>query len=520
MKDKLNIIFKPYLLILLGLTIGYTFLHWLLVIRLGLFQLKESVTHFAIPTALAAVAAWIYLRRRFSILSLSASGRSNLKDLYCMLTWIFLTVPVIIAQDYVSAATGKLTALNTIGEISRVPFTKYYALKSSYIGKKVVGIHAAFSVSGRQDDNYHMQLFVVVPVLESEKDTSSKEPAAWLGVMYNKTISNRLDHEKKEAIYQEFVSESQQDFEKKDLSAFIYLKRMGADDFEEGYIKAIKSNPVYKPNGIVLTGVNKPFAERNGNKLLWLVGAVLAGIVLMLGLLATSAVDERQRDRVVAGRPDRAAQKEMQELLFFVKPREGYFVTPILIYVNVGVFLLMVLCGLGFANFTAEDLLSWGANYGPLTKNGEWWRLLISTFLHAGVMHLLANMIGLLFIGVFLEPKLGRIRYLIVYLLTAVISAVTSLWWHDEVVSVGASGAVFGLYGVFVALLITKVYPPEIAKTALVSTLVFIAYNLIMGMTGDIDNAAHIGGLISGFVIGLILYLKLKQEVSKRTDAI
>ncbi|SFN18820.1 Membrane associated serine protease, rhomboid family [Chitinophaga sp. YR627] len=520
MKDKLNIIFKPYLVILLGLTIGYTFLHWLLVIRLGLLQLKEGVTHFGIPAGLTAVAAWIYLRGKFSILSLSSSGRSNLKDLYCMLTWLFLAMPVIIAQYYISTATGKLTQLNTIGEINKVPLTKYYALKTSYIGKKVVGIHPAFSVSGRQDVNYSMQLFVVVPILESEKDTSSKEPAAWLGIRYNKTISNRLDNNEKETKYQEFVSESEVDFEKKDLSAFVYLERMGTDNFEEGYINAIKSNPVYKPNGVVLRGVNKPFAERNGQTLLWLIIAALIGAVSMFGLLAISVLDERQRDRVIAGRPDRAAQREMKELLYFVKPRDGYFVTPILIYVNVGVSLLMMLSGLGFANFTAEDLLKWGANYGPLTKNGEWWRLLISTFLHAGIMHLFANMIGLLFIGVFLEPKLGRIRYLIVYLLTAVISAITSLWWHDEVVSVGASGAVFGLYGVFVALLITKVYPPEIAKTALVSTLVFIGYNLIMGMTGDIDNAAHIGGLVSGFVIGLILYLKLKQEVSKRTDAI
>lgn len=90
--------------------------------------------------------------------------------------------------------------------------------------------------------------------------------------------------------------------------------------------------------------------------------------------------------------------------------------------------------------------------------------------------------------------------------------------WRDVGVSVGASGAVFGLYGVFVAPLITKVYPPEIARTALVSTLVFIAYNLIMGMTGDIDNAAHIGGWLSGFVIGLILYPTLKQAVNKHTD--
>ncbi|ACU60160.1 hypothetical protein Cpin_2678 [Chitinophaga pinensis DSM 2588] len=66
-ESKLHIIFKPYLLLLIGLTTGYTFLHWLLIIRLELFQLKEGVTHFAIRAGLAAIAAWIYLRGRFSI---------------------------------------------------------------------------------------------------------------------------------------------------------------------------------------------------------------------------------------------------------------------------------------------------------------------------------------------------------------------------------------------------------------------------------------------------------------------
>jgi membrane associated rhomboid family serine protease len=217
-------------------------------------------------------------------------------------------------------------------------------------------------------------------------------------------------------------------------------------------------------------------------------------------------IDEQHINRINEGKPDKEAQEELPDFIDIFKPKEGYFITPILIFANVGIYTLMAIIGLGFLSFKGQDLLHWGANYGPLTKNGEWWRLITSTFLHGGLMHLLANMYGLVFVGIFLEPLLGKVKYIIVYLLAGIIASISSILWYEETVSVGASGAIFGLYGVFLALLLTKVYPPDFAKSFLISTAIFIGFNLLMGLTGGIDNAAHIGGLISGFIFGLILY--------------
>jgi membrane associated rhomboid family serine protease len=172
----------------------------------------------------------------------------------------------------------------------------------------------------------------------------------------------------------------------------------------------------------------------------------------------------------------------------------------------------MVFAGLGFMSFHGADLLDWGANFRPSTTNGEWWRLVSSIFLHGGIIHLFANMVGLLFVGIWLEPVLGRTKYLSAYLLTGICASCASLWWYDATVSVGASGAIFGLYGLFLALLLTRVFPADFGKAFLTSTLIFIGYNLLMGFSGGIDNAAHIGGLLSGFLIGLILYPSLKKE--------
>ena len=203
----------------------------------------------------------------------------------------------------------------------------------------------------------------------------------------------------------------------------------------------------------------------------------------------------------------------MKEALSFFLPREGFYITPIIMDLNILIFIIMVFSGLGFISFKPVDLLTWGANFKPLTTNGEWWRMLTSTFLHGGLMHLLANMYGLLFVGIFLEPLLGKAKYAIIYLTTGIFASMASLYFHEPSVSIGASGAIFGLYGVFLALLLTKVFPKDFSKTFLTSTLIFIGYNLLMGFAGaGIDNAAHIGGLVSGFIVGLILYPKLKRQ--------
>jgi rhomboid protease GluP len=517
MKDRLNIIFKPFVLTLIFLTVGYTLIHWTLFIELNLFSLKEIITNFGIPIVLTGLAAWFFLRPKFKVLNLEAK-RGNWRDFYSFIAWIALTIPMIIAQEYIVTATGKLTELNSIKEINNSEPTKYYSLKTHYIDKRTIGIHSAFDVSGKHNDNFNMHIYVAMPIFESENDTLTNEPLGWLGVEYYKSISNRLEQNEKEEKYQAFANESQKDFDNKNVSAFVYLDRIGNSDDKDGYIEAIKKNTNYKPNETILVGVNEPFEARNGKKLQWIFGSALIGSLVWLIMILIPKVDQTQLERIKAGKPDRVAQKEMQEFIDFLKPKEGYFITPIIIYINIGIFLLMTIMGLGFISFKGQDLLNWGANFKPLTTDGQWWRLLTSTFLHGGLMHLLANMYGLLFVGIFLEPLLGKSKYALAYLTTGILASVASIWWYDATVSVGASGAIFGLYGVFLALLLTKIFPPDFAKSFLISTAIFVGFNLLMGLTGGIDNAAHIGGLLSGFVIGLILYPTLKRQTETEND--
>jgi membrane associated rhomboid family serine protease len=184
-----------------------------------------------------------------------------------------------------------------------------------------------------------------------------------------------------------------------------------------------------------------------------------------------------------------------------------------IIAVNVLLFLLMVVSGVSIFQPTVEDLLRWGGNFPPYTLGGEWWRLLTNIFVHIGIIHLLFNMYALLYVGIFLEPMMGKARYVTAYLSTGIFASLASAWWHnDHTVSAGASGAIFGLYGVFIALLTTSLIPKSVRKGLFQSMGIFVAYNLIYGMRSGVDNAAHVGGLVSGMMIGYVLYFTLRKE--------
>lgn len=204
--------------------------------------------------------------------------------------------------------------------------------------------------------------------------------------------------------------------------------------------------------------------------------------------------------------------EKISDFFSVFKPVEGYFITPILINTNILVFLIMVMFGVDFISPTTDQLLFWGANFRPITLEGEYWRLLTNCFLHIGVFHLLMNMFALMYIGILLEPHLGKIRFLSAYLLAGILASVTSLWWHDLTVSAGASGAIFGMYGVFLIMLTTDIFEENSRKALLPSIVVFVGYNLINGLNGAIDNAAHIGGLIAGAIIGYAYVFNLSEE--------
>ena len=148
---------------------------------------------------------------------------------------------------------------------------------------------------------------------------------------------------------------------------------------------------------------------------------------------------------------DEKANASLRSLLTI---RKGNIATPLLTYINVALFVIMAICGVSLIAPTGISIIKWGADFGPLTLTGDWWRTVTCNFIHIGVIHILMNMYALLYIGVFLEQLIGGRRLISAYLLTGLFSALASLTIHPEIISAGASGSIFGLYGIFLSYLI------------------------------------------------------------------
>lgn len=194
-------------------------------------------------------------------------------------------------------------------------------------------------------------------------------------------------------------------------------------------------------------------------------------------------------------------------------------VTPILVLLNVGVFVAMAVAGAAPWNPTVDTLLAWGADHGPTTFGGEWWRLFTAAFLHSGLPHLAFNMLCLYGAGVLAERMLGGAGFLLTYLASALAGSLASVAWSPTAVSVGASGAVFGLFGANFAATLRAgdTIPPPMLRGLQVNTAKLLALNFAIGFfSPNVDVAAHVGGLICGFVAGFVLGHPLRRDAARR----
>jgi len=247
------------------------------------------------------------------------------------------------------------------------------------------------------------------------------------------------------------------------------------------------------------------------------------------GFIAVFAADETDAAAIAALLPKTVTtqfEQEQRELGEFeavlARTTPRAYVTPALIAINIVVFVAMLAGGVSLLQPDGEAHIEWGSNFGPLTTDRQWWRLLSSMFLHFGLMHLAFNMAGLYDGGVLTERLYGHGRFVILYVTAGLAGGVASLLWHPVVNSAGASGAIFGVYGALLAFVFKpgNRVPRAVIRQLGLSTAAFVLYSLSQGMSREgIDNAAHLGGLAGGFLMGLLLARPVEAERRTGTDA-
>ena len=246
-------------------------------------------------------------------------------------------------------------------------------------------------------------------------------------------------------------------------------------------------------------------------------------VAVVIAHRATTPQERQRIARVVrqimqdALRVATAHYREVQPLHTMLRARTPFApFTPLIVAVNVVMFVMIFIAQVLLGDPDAP--IAWGGNYGPLTANGDWWRLITALFVHSNMFHLLANLIGLLPPAFILERLVGSVGFAVIYLVAGVFAGLFGLSASPLDVSAGASGAVAGVQGLMLATCLWRLtHPSELAipligfKYLAASAGVFMVYTMAFG---------DAGGAIVGLLIGLLLGLVVAKGVNEgRTPA-
>lgn len=210
-------------------------------------------------------------------------------------------------------------------------------------------------------------------------------------------------------------------------------------------------------------------------------------------------------------------KNKIKNVFYLFIPRKGYVATPIFIYLTLIYYFIYFLIN----SFAKHPEAYYGtqqlsgiirdfftlifSNNRSLVLQGQYWRLFTYQFVHIYFLHIFFNIYSLVYLGLMIEHKLGTKRFAFIYLFSGFCGGLTSIMMHEVGFSMGASGSIMGLYGAFLALLASRTFEKNAAKALLISTGIVTVFTLINGLSAGIDNAAHIGGLLAGFVFAFIL---------------
>lgn len=424
------------------------------------------------------------------------------------IAWITMAAMMIVSNAYLKTASGNLETLDAIDQLNQKDIPRYVSIQEVELDRQYGSAHTEFRASGKRNQYLNFDSYFVYPFSKKSKNNIQY----WYGVKFHEQISNKIEPEEKEEKYQVFLKQAVKDFESYDFNKASYLEILPHSDDRQGFLKAIELVSEYtntKP--MILEPKEGSYEARNGRKFEWIFGSFGIGFSLFLFTLIFPQYVKEEHERQLKGIKPKS--DDLVDMLKYLIPKKEHFATSIILDINIIVFLVMIFSGIHIVSPNGLEMLEWGANRRSETTSGEWWRLISSMFLHGGVMHLLLNIYGLVMAAIFVEPIFGRAKYFLLYFTSGICGSLSSIYWYENTTSVGASGAIFGLYGAILGLLLTKEFDGG-KKIMLLLIGPYVAINLLFGLTGGIDNAAHIGGLISGAFVGLILYQFVDENAS------
>ncbi len=495
MLDRFKKLYLPFFFTSCGLVVGYIYLKWVVVDQFQLIQPKEELVNFWIPFFLGTAVAYWVMAPRFKVFNFSQRKR----DIVGYGIWGFMVAPLLLGISYFNSLDAGLTTVEHPSQISKSPLSTYYNIQSAQVLKNNYGFYMTMEEMGRYGTQAKVTCYFVSPLIDdnSSYNVDSQLVETWIGYGFSRSFSTNDTRDSKKM--NEYVQETFKSFKAHQFQT-TFLHRLDNSDKKDAYLNAILDSKLpFDKENIFL------FEEKKGGLMdqkaspSWLIGTLLVGNLFWLMISLLGRLDLSEYRVINSAYAKKMSKSSRLEVLGIFIPSDDYWLTPILIDINLMIFLVMVISGVSVISPQAIDLIKWGGNLGQLSLHGQSWRLVTSMFVHVGILHLVNNLVVLGLIGYFLEFDLGRAKLFGLYMISGIVGSVASAYLHDTTVSVGASGAIFGLLGfVIMPFLVSRNF------AFLILVLAYLGFNLLIGINSISDNSAHLGGLVVGFLFGLI----------------
>lgn len=520
MYDRFRKIILPFCFTAVLYTAIYTFLNWFLVVKNKMFSFSPAFVSGELAFILAWIPALIWLRPRIALLEIRKLNRYYFLFFYQLLATVLLMYCVRYTQPLLYLKMHGYRQLASVEEVEKYTGTDYFFIRSYFLDTSV---HPAFRTVYQDDtsaDSADLAIYICSPMYKNAKDTAAHLADYWLGMEYRKKISSKVNQESVPFLLKDFDAMCEPQFQKDVRKKTGYYEKVDdksllSEVFDDAADKAALD--VTGADRFIFIPHRTPYksiVSKAWAKIVFAFFAVLILWTLAIAFLPfrLSVVKDAVKEEDDLPYPER--ENIIGKFFSFLYPKENYIVTPWLLYGNAFMFLAMLFSFTGFFSFPTYILYNYGGNLGYITIHGHaYWRLLTSGFEHQGVVHFVSNMFFLVIIGMYLEPVIGKWKMLLLYFTALVFAGIVSAYYNWNLVAVGASGAIMGLFGAFYVLVLTKSTHQKISALFIWSLGIYTLINFLLGfLYAGIDNGAHLGGLAAGIVLGFIYMPFVRKE--------
>ncbi|RAJ85318.1 rhomboid protease GluP [Chitinophaga dinghuensis] len=494
--SKFRFIILPVLLTALAFILGYSFLRWLLDIKLHLLPLKHDVIILVLPGLFSIVLALLF-RRRFK--TIQFKDKSSFWLLF-FTTLLFLG-PTLLMQQYLENISYREIQVRYPGQINGKAYNRNYYVGDYIPDTSHVAVYHIATTSGRYESTLHYTSFIAFPLCDKACDTTGIPPV-WYCLRYSSDLSNYSSDTAKDLAFNGHKA-ALPEFIRNNLSKTGHLfEREPASEYADYYTRAIKRRyPALQETPILLKPATTHISSHES--LMWIALCFGIGLVVFTGIVLYKPYDPVALKQYISGNP--YPEDTFYQVIQFLHPKGDYPGSAMLIDTNLVIYLIMILLGVPLASVPASTLLHNGALYYPAVMEGQYWRIFTAIFIHSGGLHILYNMMALGVAGLMLEKLIGPKQFIGLYLITGLVASVVSMYWDKDSIQMGASGAIFGLFGIIAGMLLRKAIPKDRIGPYWVILVAFVGLSLLLGLVmPNVGNAAHISGLIAGVLLGLL----------------